>query len=332
VQFPRRARSRLTWLLFGATLNLGIGFAACGARTGLPVWDGNDEGGAGGGGAPSEGGSPPDAGPDVPEDVPEDVPPPVDDCKDPSTTFIYLVTGENTLWSFNPANLAFTEIGEPDCDVPSSWSPFSMGVDRKGTAYVFYRDNQSGPEEPGTLFRVSTVDAECESTDFEPGQLGFNWFGMGFSLDEPGGETDTLFVAEISFNAPSLGLATIDTETLELSFVGGFTDPPGNVLEMTGSSDAALYAFFTNELGGSVVQFDKTNATILAETPLSVPTGSSLAFAFWNEDFYIFTSQGDGVTTVTRYQPSNGSVGVVTTLSQTVVGAGVSTCDPRAFR
>lgn len=329
---PRRTRSRLTWLLCGAALNLAIGgFVACGARTGLPVW-GNTGGEGGGGGEPPEGGSPPDAGPDVPEDVPEDVPPPIDDCKDPSTTFIYLVTGENALWSFNPANLAFTEIGEPDCPVPNGFTPFSMGVDRKGTAYVLYRDNQFGADQPGELMRVSTIDAECESTDYEPGQLGFNLFGMGFSLDEPGGETDTLFVAEISFSEPSLGLATIDTETLELGFVGPFTDPPGNVLEMTGSSDGRLYAYFTSDFDGTVVEFDKTTAGILEETPLPIQPGSSLAFAFWNDDFYIFTSQGDGVTTVTRYQPSNGSVGVVTTLSQTVVGAGVSTCDPRAFQ
>lgn len=324
---------RLTWLLLGA-LNVSIvTFVACGARTGLPIPEREEA--TGGSGGEGGGGAPPVPPPDAPPDTPPDVPPPIDDCKDPSTTFIYLVTAENTLWSFNPKNLVFTEIGFPDCEVSFGWSPFSMGVDRKGTAYVLYRTTDPGPNGeliPGQLFRVSTVDAKCEATDFEPGQLGFDWFGMGFSLDEAGGKTDSLYVAEISFGAPSEGLAKIDTETLEMSFIGGFTDPPGNVLEMTGSSDGALYAYFTTEFDGAVVEFDKTNANILAETPLPIGAPGALAFAFWNGDFYIFTSEGGGnVTTVTRYQPSNGSLGVVTTLGQTVVGAGVSTCDPLAF-
>jgi hypothetical protein len=59
--------------------------------------------------------------------------------------------------------------------------------------------------------------------------------------------------------------------------------------------------------------------------PLPTGGGSALAFAYWGGDFYIFTSDG-GSTTVTRYDPGDGDVQVVATLSRTVVGAGVSTC------
>lgn len=68
----------------------------------------------------------------------------------------------------------------------------------------------------------------------------------------------------------------------------------------------------------------------LSSTPL--PAGnssSSLAFAFWGGDFYVFTSEGDGITDVARYRPSDGTVTGVTTLGATVVGAGVSTCAPQ---
>lgn len=301
-------------------------FVACGARTELPVLGVLGEGGGGQGGATSSGGGAGGSGgsggeiPDAPPDVPEDV---VPDCADPSSTFVYLVTSEQDLYSYNPATNAFVLRGFVDCPNPNGATPFSMGVDRKGTAYVLYND--------GNLYRVSTKDASCEETDFVPGQLGFEVFGMGFALDEVGGLTDSLYVAEISFGQPSMGLGTIDTDSLELSYIGGFTNPPGNVLELTSSSDGNLYGYFLGiGGGGTVVELDKSDATILSQTFLPVgEQASALAFAWWSGDFYVFTAPGGGSTTVTRYRPTDGTVSVVATLNRTVVGAGVSTCAPR---
>lgn len=312
-------------MIVAALIALDVGVVAavaCGARSGLPV---GDDGAEGGSASTSTGTK--DAGTDAPKDAPQDVPPDVpmdvpNDCEDPSTTFVYLVTSENQLFSFNPPTNAFTLRGTLDC--PSAASPFSMGVDRKGTAYVLFND--------GNLFKVSTKNASCEATDFAPGQMGFQTFGMGFALDEPNGRTDSLFVAEINFQQPSLGLATIDTRSLDLSFIGPFSDNPANEIEMTSASDGNLYGFFLDSGGGgvgTVVQIDKTNADILSEVPLPLNAGStSLAFAFHGGDFFIFTGSG-GATTVTRYRPSDDSVTVVNTLSGTVVGAGVSTCAPQ---
>ncbi len=316
-------------MLAVVAVNLGlIGFAACGARSDLPLSEQDETSEGGGGSSPR-----PDAGPDAPPDAPEDVPtdrdpppPPPDDCKDPSTTFIYLVTSELDLYSFNPKNLAFTQIGALDCPAPLDATPFSMGVDRTGTAFVLYSD--------GSLFRVDTADASCEETDFQPNQFGFRTFGMGYALDEPMGLTDSLFVAEINFQSPSLGLASVDTETMELSPIGPFSENPANAIEMTGSSDGALYGYFLSDSGGWVVEIDKETAEILDSTFVPVGQSGALAFAFWGGeggDFYIFTSPGNANTTVTRYRPSDGSVSALTTLGRTVVGAGVSTCDPRAF-
>jgi DNA-binding beta-propeller fold protein YncE len=321
----RRSTLGLVGLLVAVDVAV-FSFVACGARTELPVLGGPGEGGAGGGPATGGGGAGATGGggaggelPDAPPDVPEDV---VPDCADPSSTFVYLVTSEQDLYSFNPANNAFTLRGFVDCPNPNGASPFSMGVDRKGTAYVLYND--------GNLYRVSTKDASCEETEFEPGQLGFDLFGMGFALDEPNGRTDSLYVAEISFDQPSLGLGRIDTDSLELSYVGGFADPPGNVLELTSSSDGNLYGYFLAPNGGTVVELDKNDATILSETFLSVGNqASALAFAWWSGDFYIFTAPAGSPTTVTRYRPTDQSVSVVATLPRTVVGAGVSTCAPR---
>lgn len=288
--------------------------AACGARSALRV----DEVATGeGGGEPIE-----DAGPDVPDvkDAAPDVY--VADCLEAGVPYIYLVSSENNLYSFNPGDGSIILRGPLTCASNGS-APFSMSVDREGTAYVLYNDGQ--------LYRVSAFDASCEPTDFVPGQQGFNLFGMGFSTNE-GGPDETLYVAEINFQGPSLGLAKIDTDTLDLSYIGSFSENPGFALEMTGTGDGRLFGYFLDSPGpgGHVVEIDKDTADILSSTPISAgPMGSSLAFAFWGGDFYIFTSDGSGITEVTQYRPSDGSVQLFTTLAATVVGAGVSTCAPQ---
>ena len=259
----------------------------------------------------------PDAPPDVmdaPPDVPEDALPP---CE-PDLLYIYLVTSETDLYRYRPDTGVFNLVGNLSC--PSGGSPFSMGVSRTGFAYVIYND--------GSLFKVNTANAECESTDWLPGTGGFNTFGMGYALnDDMMGET--LHVAEINFQDISMGLATIDTNTFELDYIGPFSENPGNAAELTSSDDGNLYGYFLNGngSGGVIVEIDKTTAEIKSKIPLPAGSSSSaLAFAYWGGDFYVFTSEGNSETTVTRYKPSDSSVSVVATLNRTVVGAGVTTC------
>jgi len=316
----------LRWVLaslvaFNAAM---IGFVACGARTGLPI---DDETSDAGPDTPVDGGpdatdapkdSPVDIGPDVPEDV-------VSDCTDPSTKFIYLVTQEKDLYSFNPANGAFVLRGTLNCPSDATATPFSMGVDRKGTAFVVYND--------GNLFQVSTKDASCKPTPFVPNQQQFRTFGMGYALDGPTSTNETLYVAEISFTNPSLGLASIDTKTFALSFIGPFSSNPANEIEMTSAPDGNLYGCFLDSTGGNgwVVQIDKTNGTILSEKQIPIAAGpsSALAFAAWGGKFYVFTTpSGTMSTNVTRFDPTDGSLTVVANLNRVVVGAGVSTCAP----
>ncbi|NUP06604.1 MAG: hypothetical protein HOW73_11165 [Polyangiaceae bacterium] len=297
---------------------------SCGARTGLPGLDGGGGEGATGGGGHTAGGGEGGlvaggggAGGDGGEGGEGGSPP---ECDPETTQYIYLVTDTTELYSYYPATGAFTLRGFLDC--PSGASPFSMGVDREGTAYVVYND--------GNLFRASTLDASCEATDFVPGQEGFITFGMGFALDEPGGKEDSLYVAEITFGEESRGLATIDTDTLELDYIGPFSDNFSDRMEMTSSSDGNLYGYFLNTVGtgGWVVEIDKETATIVDSTFIEAGAGASaLAFAWWGGDFYVFTAS-NGLTNVTRFDPDTGAVGLVTTLSGNVVGAGVSTCAP----
>lgn len=290
--------------------------AGCGARTALPgselIEDGvggsTSVGGQGGGGSDGVGGS-------------------AREC-DPETLFIYLISSDFELYRFDPspgAQPPIVHIGGIRC--PTDSSPFSMAVSRRGRAYSVFQS--------GELFGIDVRNANCTPTAWQPGEGGFDRFGMGFALDEDG-LSESLYVAEITFGEVSRGLGRLDTETFELDHRGPFTLSFGDQIELTSAPDGALYGFFatSGQPNGTLVEIDKATGAVLEATPLPVPESgtTSLAFAHWKGDFFVFTSS-DGVnTTVTRYRPADGTLETVSTLDRPIVGAGVSTCDPGGIR
>ena len=306
---------------FGAAAAL---VGACGARTGLL--------------APEE----TDASPDVKHDVThepdadaeadapeEDAVPPIDvvfidvpvptDCPDAGSTLIYVIGAGNELYSFYPPTLSFKQIGTVSCPGPSS--PFSMAVDRLGTAYSVFSD--------GHLFQISTANAACKPTSYAPNQLGWQNFGMGYATAPDGG--DSLYVVQVDFNNPSQGLGTIDTNNFKLSKVASFQPDLTPECELTGTGDGRLFALcLSNQSSdGILAQIDPSNGKIIGEDTLAIGGGQqALAFAFWGGDFWIFTAPGN-VTAVTKYDPVAKTLTKETNLNAQIVGAGVSTCAPQ---
>jgi hypothetical protein len=301
--------------------------AACGSRTGLLAPEESDA-------------TPPDAKLDVHHDADasiidvaeEDAVPPIDvvfpdvpiptDCPDAGSTLIYIIGSQNELYSFYPPTLGFTKIGTVAC--PDSSGPFSMAVDRQGIAYSIFSD--------GSLFQISTANAACKATTYVPNQLGWSTFGMGYASVPDGGVDggDQLFVIEVDFNQPSLGLGTINTSTFALSDVGAFQPDLTPECELTGTGDGRLFALcLSTNSGSTLAQIDPVSAKVLGEDQLTTGGGQeALAFAFWGGDFWIFTSPGSQ-TNVTRYDPIAKTETTMTTLAAQIVGAGVSTCAPQ---
>ena len=236
------------------------------------------------------------------------------------TQFIYTLAADNTLYKFDPPTLAFTPIGKLDCN-KLGVTPFSMAVDRKAQGWVVFTD--------GTLARIDTKDAHCTPTTFAPGQSGFSTFGMGFSSNAPGSADETLFVTDSSTNGSTLGLATIDVQTLKLTPVGKY-DKLAARAEMTGTGDARLFAAFEGT-PYNVAEVGKTDAKVLSQAPqaaVNYPAGSSnFAFAFWGGDFWLFVGPGSK-TDVFQYKPATGETKLVQMTNAVIVGAGVSTCAP----
>jgi hypothetical protein len=199
-----------------------------------------------------------------------------------------------------------------------------MAVDRNAVAWVLAQD--------GTIVKYDINAKTCTKTAFQAGQHGFQTFGMGFSANGSGATTDTLFVTDDELQTPSSnqGLAMIDTSSLMLTPVAQYDQLVGEEAELTGTGDGRLYGAFEGS-PYTVAEIDKTTAHVISVAPQSginyAPSSSSLAFAFWGGDFWLFIGPG-GTTDVFQYQPS----GQTTTKRETepfeIVGAGVSTCAP----
>lgn len=315
-----------TWFaLFAASISIVVTVAACGARTGLPIPKIHADAGI----EEEE-----DAGPDVEDafDAPDepDVEDPfpdvvVTDCQDAGITYVYLISSQNALLRFYPPDLSVVTIGTINCPTTSPANPFSMAVDRQGIAYVLF-DN-------GELFRVSTLTASCKATSFKPGQDGFNSkFGMGFSANtsDPG---ETLYVAGtdvVTANAIS-SFGTIDPKTFHLTMIGPASQYIGNP-ELTGTGDARLYGFGPTTPLSHFAEIDKPTAKVVNDVliDLDLSFAAAWAFAFWGGDFYFFTAQQPGGSSVVhRYTPGQTTKPPqVADIGLTIVGAGVSTCAP----
>jgi hypothetical protein len=232
------------------------------------------------------------------------------------TTLVYVVSQENSLYSFDPSTLTFTLVGPLDCPA-NGFQPFSMAVDRQGYAWVLYTG--------GRIWKVDIKTAHCTATAYQPNQHGFQQFGMGFSSNSANSTDETLYLA----NYGGSGIAALDTTSLVVTPVGQY-DQIHSAAELTGTGDARLFGFFeTTPI--NIAEIDKTNSHILSQHPEpNISIGAAWAFAFWGGSFWLFTNPNSTGSQVDQYDPMTGNTNTVVpdVGGFSIVGAGVSTCAP----
>jgi hypothetical protein len=272
---------------------------------------GGDDDGGGGGGEEDAGGGP--------TNNPND---PFGDCPVEARP-VYVVDTDRTLSRFEPDTLEFTDLGRLSCNASGGASPFSMSVDRTGRAWVLYSSGEIFYVEPSTL--------ACTRSVFQPGQRGFDVFGMGFVLDEPGTTRDRLFVAgggidDISSGGATLGqVSMLDLSVAPVQALEGWP-------ELTGTALGDLWGFFPGTSPPRVARISRTDGSLDSIFPITTIDGdpNAWAFAFWGGDFWLFyKSQEDPSTRVFKLESDDGSVTeVLSNTGRYIVGAGVSTCAP----
>jgi hypothetical protein len=262
-----------------------------------------------------------------------------DNCSD-AAKLVYVIDENRTFSSFQPnqtdvTQSVFHDIAKLDCPSQLNGTPFSMSVDRSGTAWVEYVavNPVLGTFVGAELFTVSTSDAHCTITSYQP-QKGMQEVGMGFVSDAAGSDHETLFVsggaAPDAFGQyAGTNLGTLDTATLTVTKGAAVQGRP----ELTGTGLATLWAFFPDATGTSmprIAQLDKATASESHSILLSKLAGMphAWAYAFWGGDNWVFLRRtAEASTTVYRVRP-DGSMTSWTTSNRTIVGAGVSTCAP----
>jgi len=252
----------------------------------------------------------------------------INDSCPPEARPVYVVqadldnpTAQGKLVRFNARDHTFTDIGQLNCPASAGATPFSMSVDRDANAWVLY--------DGGQLFKVSTTDASCEATSYQPGQQGYDLFGMGFVLNNPNREDETLYIAggaQVDVGQPRIGYLTFPDLTVHDSA------PINGWPEMSGTAKAELWAFFPNTDPPRVAQIVPATGE---ETQTYEVTGISgqpnaWAFAHWGGDFYLFyKSQSDPSTRVFEVHGDTGQTEeILSDTGRYIVGAGVSTCAP----
>ena len=253
-------------------------------------------------------------------------------CTVAGTDLIYVVDESYQLLSFNPRDNKneFSLIGKLRCPASSALdgsgesTPFSMSVDRQGSAWVLYNS--------GELFQVSIKDATCKKTSFQVAQKGFELFGMGFVSDAAGSDSETLYIAGGTANVTSRGeFGTVDVKTLKVTDIGPVQVNGQNSPELTGTGGGEAYGYFPGS-SAFVAQLDKATGKNTRTWPLNAISGGgnpqAWAFAHWGGRFYIFITAG-GKKQVILLDPTTGTNAPITTnASYKIVGAGVSTCAP----
>lgn len=250
-----------------------------------------------------------------------------DGCSD-AAKLVYVVDSNNKLSTWDGATKTFTDLGTLSCPAMSGATPFSMGIDRNASAYVLYSSSE--------VMRVDTTTLACTKLPYTV-QQNQVLFGMGFSTNEVGGTSDTLFIAggPDAGAATTTNLATLDPNSLQVSPLGTITGNP----ELTGTGNAELWGFFPATTGSRIEKINKmTGAPLQTFGNLTVLNGTpaAWAFAFWGGDFWVFLAkQPPGLfdppefTTVYQFDAATGTLkGMTPTTNRTIVGAGVSTCAP----
>jgi hypothetical protein len=263
-------------------------------------------------------------------------------CQQGGAELIYVVDSDSRLLSFDPSMIGtadpFTQIGLLDCQAGTSWpdfdpfegpaTPFSMSVDRDGTAWVLYSS--------GELFHVSTQDASCAGTSWTPGNGGYELFGMGFVSDAEGSDFETLYIAGgDAADLISGSLATIQKGSLSLATVGNLPLEEQSP-ELTGTGDGKLFGYWPGTTSTKIAGLNKMTAAQGEggeswDMPGLGSTASAWAFAQWGGKFYVFVTSGaiTPINNVLELDPATGTTTpVVENTAYRVVGAGVSTCAP----
>lgn len=262
-------------------------------------------------------------------DVEVDRPPP--GCAADVADSMILLDVDASLYRLTPDTLALEPLGTLVCRGASS--AMALTIDREGLLWAMMVDDQG--------YRgIYTIDVEtlaCEATAFvDPiaEDIGVNT--LAFVADEPGGETESLYVGanvggSFDFDNP-LSLGRVDLATMDMEIVGTADLVPTGyyqIADLTGTGDSRLFGFFAGDTA-AVAELDESTSALVGYDLLEIGVGSPWAFAQWAGRLWLF-SPGSPGSQIRAYDPVTQAIEPLSDgIGIGVVGAAVSTCAPFA--
>lgn len=264
-----------------------------------------------------------------------------DGCSAASKLIYVVQTGTSQtqfkLAQFDPTTKTFNDLGTLSCPGSNGYAPFSMAVDRNAQAYVLYADTTS--QTNSKIYKVDTTQSglPCTATSFSASADSDEMvlFGMGYSTDTAGGDTDQLYIAggtAVATGNTKENLKTLDTNAFTYSGTGKVTGSP----ELTGNANAELWGFFPDSASPRIEQIDKMSGS---GSPVTLDASlkgdpAAWAFGFYGGNYWVFLEKTDafgdreGQSTVYEVTPTGSLVSKTVATGREIVGAGVSTCAP----
>jgi hypothetical protein len=190
-------------------------------------------------------------------------------------------------------------------------------LQRDGTAWTLYTD--------GNLYTFDINTAQCQTTSFLSQQEQLLLFGMNFVTDESS-DTESLYISSDSANPP-FRLATIDVDSLEISIINNYQTIYARA-ELTGTNDGRLFGLFEGT-PFTIAEINRTNGEILSTISQNMiqytSDSSHFAVTSYLSNFFLFVGDSS-YTDIFLYDSLTQSTTKKTTISNGIVGAGISTC------
>lgn len=230
-------------------------------------------------------------------------------CPGGTSLVAYLVTQTAQVYTFDPASLATSLVGQLAC--PSgNGVPWTMTVSTSGRAYLMYED--------WDIYEVDLSTLACTRAAYAPGQLGLV-ANVGITVC-PNSGSESLYYLGAPSAAASLILAVSDLTTFALAEVGSVVPTPTeHVLDIRADAFGRIFGLGQH---GTLVQIDRTTGTVVTEAATGF-NASNWALLAYGAELYFFSGSD-----VSRYDLGTKQLTTLGNIGIQVVGASAAPCLP----
>ena len=225
-------------------------------------------------------------------------------CDQGAAPTAYLLAHDGTLFKFDPGSLETRALGVVPCATDAA-----LSVTASGTGYVL---NYSGG-----LYEVDLTTVACQTTAFQPGQLGLVY---PVSVSVGANRTaDRLYYAYVVRQSSTLHFGLSDLSTSPLLEVGPITPDIGAEVAMTSDAYGRIFALGAD---GALWDLDPTTGAVLGEDHTGFDGTSGYAMMSYDGSLYFFGGLGG----VSRYDLATKALFPMGQVNQDVTGASAMPC------